>query len=84
MCERSLETFDKISRQSNQELLAQEKFFCPEQIIKCCEGRESDFYAGEERGEPTSDGGGGGRKTTTTTAKNHFMRNSRVKTKNAW
>ena len=49
MCSRSLETFDKISRQSNQELLAEEKNFLPRANNQVLGGREGDFYP--EKGE---------------------------------
>ena len=49
VCERSLETFDKISRQSNQELLAEEKNFLPRANNQVLGGREGDFYP--EKGE---------------------------------
>ena len=58
MCERSLETFDKISRQSNQELLAEEKNFLPRANNQVLGGREGDFYP-EKRGKG-SDGKRGG------------------------
>ena len=50
LCARSLETFDKISRQSNQELLAQEKILLPWANNQVLRGRESDFYPSSERG----------------------------------
>ena len=49
LCTRSLETFDKISRQSNQELLAEEKNFLPRANNQVLGGREGDFYP--EKGE---------------------------------
>ena len=49
VCSRSLETFDKISRQSNQELLAEEKNFLPRANNQVLGGREGDFYP--EKGE---------------------------------
>ena len=49
LCARSLETFDKISRQSNQELLAEEKNFLPRANNQVLGGREGDFYP--EKGE---------------------------------
>ena len=50
LCTRSLETFDKISRQSNQELLAaQEKILLPWANNQVPRGREGDFYP--EKGE---------------------------------
>ena len=58
MCERSLETFDKISRQSNQELLAEEKNFLPRANNQVLGGREGDFYP--EKGEKDLMGREGG------------------------